>query len=299
MTRGTAAAVARCTHPPLAERDQRWLAELVQRECGVVLQVEKAYLVHTRLTAVAAALGLPTVAALLARLRTEQGAGTCAARPATLAVCDALTTNETLFFRDGHPFEALRRQVLPALAAARLRDGVARTEPIRIWSAACSTGQEPYSIAMCAALAAPELAGIPVEIVATDYSARAVARACEGRYSEFEARRGLAPEHLARFFVADAGGLRVAPALRRTVRVQRQNLLEPCTALGSFDVVFCRNVLLYFDPTTRARVLDTLADAMRPGALLFLGGTESVLGTSARFRRSERCVSLAFERADG
>jgi chemotaxis protein methyltransferase CheR len=152
---------------------------------------------------------------------------------------------------------------------------------------------------MVAAAAAPTLGGVPVEILATDFSERALARAREGLYSEFEVRRGLAPQHLARWFVREPGGLRVAAPLRCAVRFQRQNLLESFAGLGTFDIVLCRNVLLYFDAPTRARVLDAIADVMRPGALLLLGGTESTLGTSARFRRAEHAASIAFERVDG
>ena len=288
---------------PLGDADRQWLAQLVHRECGIVTAPDKSYLLQSRLAAVAASLAVPSITDLLATLRTEQHIGRRGPRPATLAVCDALTTNETLFFRDGHPFDALATRVLPELAARRQRAqgtaGAARPEPIRIWSAACATGQEPYSLAMVAALAAPHLGGVPVEIVATDYSERALARAREGLYSEFEVRRGLAPHHLARWFVPEPGGLRVAPALRCAVRFQRQNLLESFVGLGSFAVVLCRNGLLYFDAPTRARVLEAIADTMRPGALLFLGGTESTLGTCARFRRADLATSIAFERIDG
>lgn len=283
----------------LPEASFRFLADLLYRESGLAIGPEKAYLVHARLGALASEWGVKSLHELVGVLRTEAALPPRGARPVTLAVCDALTTNETLFFRDGHPFLALRDVVLPAAAERRrLAAGRGTPSPVRIWCAAASTGQEPYSAAMCAALAGPRMRGVPVEIVATDYSPRVLKRAREGIYSEFEARRGLAADHIARFFVPVAGGLQVSAALRDGVRFERRNLLEPFTDLGRFDVVLCRNVLLYFDPATKARVLDRVADTLLPDGLLFLGSAESAAGTTRRLRRSPRTTSIAFERTD-
>lgn len=275
----------------LTPDDYTFLAGLLHTQSGLALVGDKGYLVRTRLTAAATAWGGGTLRGLVAALRAEQARGRAGALPATRAVCDAMTTNETLFFRDGHPFDVLRDHILPA--AARRAAG----RPVRVWCAAASTGQEPYSVAMCAALAAPRLAGAPIEILATDYSAAALRRAREGVYSEFEVRRGLAPGLAARFFTpAPGGAVRVADSLRRGMRFEERNLLEPFAGLGSFDVIFCRNVLLYFDAATKRDVLERMADALAPGGLLLLGGTETPLGVSGRLARAAGVATPAYAR---
>ena len=279
VTPGTAAG------EELAPADYVFLADLLFRESGLALGPEKGYLVRTRLASAAATWGGSTLRGLVAALRAEQVRGRAGARPATRAVCDAMTTNETLFFRDAHPFDALREVILPAAAARRLTTG-GPPRPIRIWSAASSTGQEPYSLAICAAQAAPRLCGAPVEIVATDYSATALQRGREGVYTDFEVRRGLAPAVAAQFFTpTPQGGLRASDVLRRMIRFEARNLLDSFTGMGAFDVIFCRNVLLYFDAATKRGILDRMADILAPGGLLVLGGAETPLGISTRLVR--------------
>lgn len=301
--RSSAVIAAACDHP-ISPADLRWVVDFVQRECGLVTTTDKHYLLQSRLASAAVTLGLPSLQALVAQMRSEQHVPRGGRRPAILAACDALTTNETLFFRDGHPFAALREAILPPLAEGRLRDAAAKgdgraPEPIRVWSAACSTGQEPYSIAMCAALAAPQLGGVGLEVFASDLSERALERAREASYSDFEARRGLEPAHVARFFAREGATLRVVPAIRRLVRFERRNLLDPPADAGPFDVVFCRNVLLYFDAVTRLRVLEAIATVMRPGALLLLGGTETPPAGCTRFARGDRGGALVWVRTEG
>ncbi len=280
----------------IAPADYEFLVDLLARNSGLALGTDKHYLLRTRLAPIAEGLGCGTVRGLVAALRVEHAAGR-APRPATRAVCDAMTTNETLFFRDQHPFDALRDVLLPAAAARHL--GTSPPRPIRVWCAAASTGQEPYSVAMCAAAAAPNLRGAPVEILATDYSATALRRAREGVYSEFEVRRGLPPATAARFFAPTPGsGFRVTEALRRMVRFEERNLLESFAALGSFDVILCRNVLIYFDAATKRGILDRLADALAPGGVLLLGGTEMPLGVSTRLARVPGAPTPAYTRAE-
>jgi len=248
-----------------------WLAEFLKARSGLVLGEDKGYLLQGRLAAIARQEGCAGLEALVARL---QGApnGLLAA-----AVVEAMTTNESFFFRDGTPFEHFR-EALPRLCAARPPGA-----PLRIWSAACSTGQEAYSLAMLLTEAKAVLAGRPVEILGTDLSQEVVARAREGLYTQFEVQRGLPVAQLVKHFRKEGPNWRISAALRAMVRWRSCNLLDPLAALGRFDVVFCRNVLLYFDQPTKARVLDQIAAMMPADGLLYLGGAETMLGVTERF----------------
>jgi chemotaxis protein methyltransferase CheR len=189
-----------------------------------------------------------------------------------------MTTNESFFFRDGHPFESFRHEILPRLLASR-----AARRRIRIWSAACASGQEPYSLAMILADEAVRLAGWQVEIVATDLSTEILERARAGLYSHFEVQRGLPIQYLAKYFEPEGERWRIARPLREAIDFRPFNLLDDAASLGAFDVVFCRNVLIYFDEATKTRVLEGLARQMPGDGYLILGGAETVLGITDRF----------------
>lgn len=191
-------------------------------------------------------------------------------------VTEALTTNETTFFRDGKPFDHLKRR-LPQLAAARPAG-----QPLRIWSAACSTGQEAYSIAMLATELGAALGGRKVEILGTDLSREVVDRAKEAVYTQFEVQRGLPVQMLVKYFKQEAGRWRLAPQIREMASFREWNLLADCRPLGRFDAIFCRNVLIYFDTPTKSRVLGALAQQLAPDGVLYLGGAETVLGITDR-----------------
>ena len=245
------------------------IAEVVHRRSGIVLGADKAYLVEARLEPILRRRGLPSLGALSARLRQR------ADDDLACDVIDAMTTNETLFFRDTRPFEHLRTHALPMLQASR------PGRPLRIWSAASSSGQETYSIAL-SVLDAPR-GSRPVQILGTDISDEQIARARRGVYSEFEVSRGLAPDTLARHFTRGPGTWQISDAIRRMVEFRVWNLMDDAGPLGSFDVVFCRNVLFYFDVETKRRVLKTIAERLLPGGLLYLGGAETIYGVSDRF----------------
>jgi chemotaxis protein methyltransferase CheR len=247
-----------------------FLAGLVKSRSGLLLTPDKGYMLETRLVPLLRREGLPNLDALALRLRAPS------AEALAEAVTEALTTNESSFFRDGKPFEHLRR-ALPALARARPAG-----PPLRIWSAACSTGQEAYSIAMILAELAPALGGRRAEILGTDIAQEVLARAREGCFTQFEVQRGLPVQLLVRHFTQEEGRWRIAPALRAMVRFERRNLLSDLRPLGSFDVIFCRNVLIYFEPPTKARVMAALADQLAPDGVLYLGGAETVLGLTDR-----------------
>ena len=247
-------------------------ARLLKRRAGILLPPEKAYLLESRLAPVAKRAGMPDLNAL---------AGAVARGDAGLAVevVEAMLNNETLFFRDGVPFELLRTAVLPALRQAR-----AKTRRIRIWCAAASTGQEPYSIAMLLASDAAAWAGWTVEIVATDLSQRALARAEAGLYTHFEVQRGLPIHSLIRNFDNEGDQWRISRDIRRRVRFRPVNLCVPFAHLGAFDVVLCRNVLMYLDPATKSDILSRLRRQMPDDGYLLLGAAETMLGLAVDFR---------------
>jgi chemotaxis protein methyltransferase CheR len=189
-----------------------------------------------------------------------------------------MTTNESFFFRDTWPFDSFRKFMLPELLKAR-----ASKRLIRIWSAACSSGQEPYSLAMILAEEKAKLAGWRVEIVATDLSTEILDKAREGVYSHFEVQRGLPIAYLAKYFKGVGDRWQIDEALRRSIDFRIFNLLDTPAPLGVFDVIFCRNVLIYFDQPTKSAVLGRMARQMSPDGFLLLGGAETILGITDRF----------------
>lgn len=245
------------------------IAELARREAGLLFTPDQAYLIEGRIRPLLLA-GTMQAEDLIAALR--RGDETLKSR-----VIDALTNNETSFFRDRTPFALLRDRILPALAA-RPRDGV-----MRLWSAACSTGQEPYSMAMLIDGAAYSRRDLSFDILATDLSETCLTAAREGRYSTFEVQRGVPTGDRARYFEAEDKHWRLRPDLRAQVRWRRFNLVKDAYDLGRFDVVFCRNVLIYFEQETRRRVLEKIASSMALDGYLFLGASESVLGSGDLF----------------
>ena len=247
------------------------LAALLRDRSGLTIGPDKTYLLETRLGPIAKREKLPDLAALAARLR---GPG---AEPLVREVVEAVTTNESLFFRDSKPFVHVRATALPRLHAAR-PPGI----PLRIWSAAASTGQEAYSLAMIAAELRPAMSDRRIEILGTDLAREPLARAREGLYTQFEVQRGLPVQMLVKHFRKEEANWRIAEPLRAAVSFREWNLLDNPAPLGRFDVVFCRNVLIYFDPPTKAKVLEGIARQLAPDGLLYLGGAETVLGITDR-----------------
>jgi chemotaxis protein methyltransferase CheR len=246
------------------------VARLVKTRSGIVLTPDKLYMLETRLATLLKQENLGSLDLLATRLRSVP------AGPLAEAVTEALTTNETSFFRDGGPFDHLRK-ALPALAAARPAGAA-----LRVWSAACSTGQEAYSVAMIAQDLAAELGGRRVEILGTDIAQEVLARAREGVFTQFEVQRGLPVQRLVKQFRQEGGRWRIVPELRAMARFERRNLLDDLRPLGRFDVIFCRNVLIYFDAPTKSRILSALSAQLAPDGVLYLGGAETVLGLTDR-----------------
>jgi chemotaxis protein methyltransferase CheR len=253
--------------------DFDYLRKLLRERSGLVLSAEKQYLAESRLLPIARRAGMTTLTELVERLRTP------AATALAIDVVEAMTTNETFFYRDKLPFEHFRDTVLPALIAAR-----AREKRIRIWCTAASTGQEPYSLAMTLKTMAAKLAGFRVDIVATDLSADVLARARDGIYSQFEVQRGLPIQNLLTFFSQVGDRWQIAPEIRAMVQFRPLNLLKDFSALGTFDLVFCRNVLIYFDQDTKIGVLNRLVRQMPGDGFLALGAAETVVGLTDAFK---------------
>jgi chemotaxis protein methyltransferase CheR len=253
--------------------DYKFLRGLLKERSGLVLGDDKEYLVEARLMPVARRAGLRSIAELVRRLRAPDG------EALIVEVVEAMMINESFFFRDRLPFDRLRDTVLPALIAAR-----AGVRKLRIWSAASSTGQEPYSLAMLVKEFAPRLAGWTVEIVASDISNEVTEKARSGLYTQFEVQRGLPIHLLLNHFQRSDDQWRITADLREMVRFKQQNLLDDFSALGRFDVVFLRNVLIYFDQATKADVLKRVADVLAPDGYLLLGAAETVVGVSDHFQ---------------
>jgi chemotaxis protein methyltransferase CheR len=254
----------------IASADFVVLQKLLAEKSGMALTSDKLYLVASRLSPVAQKHGFRSVIDLMAALRQAPK------ESLVNAVVEAMVTHESLFFRDERPFQHLSQTILPHLINAR-----GGRRPIRIWSAACSSGQEPYSIAM---LISEQFGGWPWEIVGTDISNAIVSKASAGLFSSFEIKRGLSPERIARHFRRiDDQTYIVSDQIRKMVRFDTHNLLDSALRLGQFDIIFCRNVLIYFDPTTKGRVLDLIARQLVPDGALFLGSADTVIGVTTKF----------------
>jgi chemotaxis protein methyltransferase CheR len=251
--------------------DYEYLRKLLKERSGLDLSADKQYLVESRLIPLARRVGLPGIAELVQKIK-------AGAETLTTEVVEAMTTNETFFFRDKIPFDHLREAVLPALVKAR-----AGRRTLRIWCAASSTGQEPYSIAMCVKEFAG-LAGWRVEIVATDLSQAVLEKSKAGIFSQFEVQRGLPIQMLVKYFTQTGELWQLNAEIRAMVQHRQLNLLQDFSHLGTFDVIFCRNVLIYFDQDAKAGIFDRLGRMLEPDGVLALGAAESVVGISDAFK---------------
>jgi chemotaxis protein methyltransferase CheR len=252
--------------------DFSYLATLLRERSGLIVTPDKLYLLDSRLMPLARQYNLASLEKLITTMR-EGRSGKLVDE-----VVDAMTTNETSFFRDRHPFDALKGTILPGLIERR-----AAQKHLRIWSAACSTGQEAFSLAMMFRDDFPLLANWRIEIVGTDISPSVVSRAREATYSTFEVQRGLPIKLLIKHFEQIGEQWRLKPELRRLADFRVFNLLGDLAPLGQFDVILCRNVLIYFDLATKTRVLDAMHQRLVRDGALILGGAETVFGISSRF----------------
>ncbi|MGJ4929040.1 CheR family methyltransferase [Bradyrhizobium sp. HKCCYLS2038] len=255
--------------------DYEFLRKLLKERSGLDLSADKQYLVESRLLPLARRANLSGISELVQKMKSG-------GEQLTTQVVEAMTTNETFFFRDKVPFDHLRDYVLPALIQSR-----ANRRSLRIWSAACSTGQEPYSIAMCLREFGAALAGWRIEIVGTDLSQEVLEKSKAGLYSQFEVQRGLPIQLLVKHFTQLGELWQLSADIRGMVQHRQLNLLQDFSHLGKFDVIFCRNVLIYFDQETKASIFERLAKQLEPDGTLLLGAAESVVGITDAFKPNQ------------
>ncbi|CAM2799168.1 MULTISPECIES: protein-glutamate O-methyltransferase [Vibrio] len=256
----------------ISDQEYRDFSRFLESQCGIVLGDSKQYLVRSRLSPLVTKFKLSSLSDLLRDVVTGRN------RELRVAAVDAMTTNETLWFRDTYPFEVLANKLLPEAAASK--------RPIKIWSAASSSGQEPYSMAMTILETQQRKPGMlpNVSVTATDISASMLDMCRAGVYDNLALGRGLSPERRRNFFEdAGDGRMKVKDNVKRLVNFRPQNLMDSYALLGKFDIIFCRNVLIYFSPDMKSQVLNQMANSLNPGGHLLLGASESLTGLTDRF----------------
>ena len=251
----------------------RFLAELLKKRSGIALTEDKHYLLESRLLPIARSINLADISQLCQKVRTQP------TEELITEIVEAMTTNESSFFRDIKPYENLRNIAFPMLTTNPML-----AKRMRIWSAACSTGQEAYTIAMCIREDAAKMPGWLFDIVGTDLAKKVVDKAKLGIYSQFEAQRGLPIQMLIKYFnsLPDTSW-QLKDDVRSMVDFKTNNLLDDYTRLGKFDIIFCRNVLIYFEDDTKAKITEKMAKSLQPHGLLILGATESLIDPTGLF----------------
>jgi chemotaxis protein methyltransferase CheR len=260
--------IQKATQSTLSSKDYQDFQKYLENMCGIVLGDNKQYLVNSRLNKMLQEHKLATLGELLSKLNKDNN------RELTNKVVEAMTTNETSWFRDIHPFNTLKDRIFPELAKNR------RT-PIRIWSAACSSGQEPYSISMTVnefQSGNPGMLNSDVQIVATDISPAILAAAEKGHYDDMAMARGLSPERKKKYFRETPNYWQITPIVKSRIQFRPLNLLQSYALLGRFDIIFCRNVLIYFSTESKKEILEKMCRCLNPGGYIFLGGSESITG---------------------
>jgi chemotaxis protein methyltransferase CheR len=252
--------------------DYEYLQKLLKDRSGLMLSADKKYLLESRLLPLARKLNVPGITDLVAKMKAGSEA-------LIHDVVEAMTTNETFFFRDKTPFDHFKDTVIPQLLQAR-----ASRRSLRIWCAASSTGQEPYSLAMILKDFGPQLAGWRIEIIATDLSPEVLEKCRAGLYTQFEVQRGLPIQMLVKHFKQVGAMWQLNADTKALVQFRQFNLLQDFGSLGKFDIIFCRNVLIYFDQATKTDIFNRMMKANEPDGYLFLGAAETVVGLTDSYR---------------
>jgi chemotaxis protein methyltransferase CheR len=252
--------------------DYDFLRKFLKERSGLDLSADKQYLVESRLVPLARKAGLSGIDELVQKIRNGSAA-------LASDVVEAMTTNETFFFRDKVPFDHLRDVVLPELIQAR-----ASRRSLRIWCAAASTGQEPYSIAMVIKEMSAALAGWRIEIIGTDISQQVLEKSKSGIYTQFEVQRGLPIQFLVKYFKQTGEMWQINPDIRSMIQYRPLNLLQDFSSMGKFDLIFCRNVLIYFDQDMKTQIFGRLAKCIEPDGFMALGAAETVVGLTDVFK---------------
>jgi chemotaxis protein methyltransferase CheR len=265
-------------------------AQYIHSLCGLMLDDSKAYLIETRLSGLAQDNGCSTFSEFYYKAHSD------ASKALPRQIIDAITTNETLFFRDTAPFEMLQYKILPELIDRRKKKAYSSSSlPLRIWSAACSTGQEVYSIAIVLKEMLGDLNQYNLRLVGTDISNRAVAQASRGTYNKIEIERGLPGGKLERYFSLIDGSWKIKDEIRAMATFSGINLLEDFPGLGKFDIIFCRNVAIYFSDQDKVNLYKRLAAVLEPDGYLIIGSTESLTGVSTLFTPQRHMRSVFYQ----
>ncbi|QDT97869.1 CheR family methyltransferase [Gimesia aquarii] len=270
----------------MSPEDYKYITNFLLETTGLSLGENKEYLLEARLIPLAQSHGMNGIEDLVLSLRSRLD------KTLEKDVMEAMTTNESSFFRDRRPFDELKNEILPNLIAERRA-----TQKLRIWSSACSNGQESYSIVMTLREHFPELADWNIQIVGTDLCSKALDRAETGVYSQFEVQRGLPVQLLMKYFEQNEQGWKIKADPGISMQWKHLNLLEDFQHLGMFDIVFCRNVLIYFEPDVKKDILDRISNQMNSSGTLLLGAAETVLGISDRYAKMSECQSAIYSLA--
>lgn len=264
------------------------LAKYIHDISGIYYDQKKAYLFDSRLGPLLVEGGFSSYSELYKRAKVDKSL--------EKKVIDAISTNETLFFRDSGPFEVLQHKILPDIIDARTaKSSSLLPVPIRIWSAACSTGQEIYSICMVLKELLPDLKKYNIKLLGTDISDAAISQASSGKYNKFEIDRGLSRDKLQKYFTLNGEFRKVKDQIRAMATFKKLNLMLPFNGLGKFDVIFCRNVAIYFNMKDRKRLFNRLADVLMPDGHLIIGSTESLTGICNRFVPQRHIRSIFYK----
>lgn len=263
------------------------IAKYVHQLTGIVLDQSKAYLVESRLGPMTEELGCKNYSELYFKAKND--------RTILNRIVDAITTNETFFFRDNSPFELLKHKLVPDHIDRVNGSGGFGGQSLQIWSAACSTGQEVYSIAIILKELLPDFSKWRIKLFGSDISDAAVAQASYGKYNRTEIERGLKSDQITKYFTSANDGWRIKDEIRVMAMFKKQNLLEPFIGVGKYDIILCRNVAIYFSPENRKLLFNQIANQLNPHGILIIGASESLLGISDRFLRKQYMNAVFYE----
>lgn len=273
----------------IAPAELTLISQYIQTITGIYLDQSKSYLFETRLSSIAEAQGCASYQQLVHKSRQDPS------KKIEKDIIDAITTNETLFFRDKGPFELLQHKILPEVIDLRSSQPPLKTR-IKIWSAASSTGQELYSIAIVIKELLRELSNYSFTLFGTDISDAAIAQASYGKYNRFEIERGLDKIYLQKYFTLFGDSWKIKDEIRGMVNFKKLNLMQPFTSLGKFDIIFCRNVAIYFTLEDRKKLFNKLADSLADDGYLVIGSTESLTGVCPRFVAKRHLRSIFYQK---
>lgn len=273
----------------IAPEELKLISQYIQTITGIYLDQSKSYLFETRLSSIAESYGCKSYQELHLKARQEPS------KKIEREIIDAITTNETLFFRDKGPFELLQHKILPEIIDLRSSQSSLKTR-IKIWSAASSTGQELYSIAIVIKELLKDLSNYSFTLFGTDISDAAIAQASYGKYNRFEIERGLERKYLEKYFTLFGDSWKIKDEIRAMVNFKKLNLMQPFTSLGKFDIIFCRNVAIYFTLEDRKKLFDKLADSLTDDGYLVIGSTESLTGVCPRFIPKRHLRSIFYQK---